>query len=162
LEDIDLPISEEEICTMKHELGASRRLFPRTQRSVDEIIAEVQNIMKISPETNRIYFQDDIFGTRLDRLEEFSKKYASINVPFHAQMRFEYLDPKKDHGKKRLDLLHKSGCDGLTFAIESAMPVIRSEVLNRKMSQELMFEVFEKLHPLGLRVRTEQMIGLPY
>jgi len=162
LDSIELPIAEDKREKMKDALGPSWRLFPKVQRSVDEIIDEVYNILEVSPETDRIYFQDDIFGTDLKRLEEFSKKYPKIWIPFHGQMRFEYLDPQKDHGKKRTDLLKASWCDGLTFAIESAIPAIREEVLHRKMNQDIMFDVFENIHKLWFRVRTEQMIGLPY
>jgi radical SAM superfamily enzyme YgiQ (UPF0313 family) len=162
LEDLDIPISPQDFKNMKSTLGVTGRLFPRIQRPVNNVIEEVSNILEISPETNRIYFQDDVFGVDLKWLKQFSREYKKLGVPFHAQMRFEYLDPKKDGGKERLDHLVRAGCDGLTFAIESAIPEIRDEVLNRKMPQDLMFNVFQKLSEKEFKVRTEQMVGLPY
>lgn len=146
---------------MSQVLGPSKTLFPKSQRPVAEIITEVENIKRITPQTQMIYFQDDVFGTDIEWLREFTKKYASLGLPFHAQLRFEYADPDKNTGRERVELLREAGCTGLTFAIESSNPVIRKEILNRNMNQDLMFKVLTNLHKLGYKVRTEQMLGLP-
>jgi radical SAM superfamily enzyme YgiQ (UPF0313 family) len=140
----------------------SKRLFPKSLRSVDEIIAEVKEIRRVSPQTKMIYFQDDVFGTNSEWTKEFANKYKKLNLPFHAQMRFEYANPNISACKERLDLLRDAGCTGLTFAIESASPIIREEVLNRKMGEDLIFDTMDYLNFLGYKVRTEQMLGLPY
>ncbi len=133
--------------------------FPKAQRSVDDIIEEVENIRIVSPDTRIIYFQDDVFGANLEWLRDFVSKYQGL--PFHAQMRFEMANPYNQSGKERIDLLKKAGCTGLTFAIESASSVVRDEILNRKMTEALMFDVFLYLKSQGFKVRTEQMLGLP-
>jgi len=147
--------------TMSRVLAPSKTLFPNSRRSVDEIILEVENIKKISPETQIIYFQDDVFSPDIGWAREFVKKYPALGLPFHAQLRFEYADPKTANGRERIELLKEAGCTGLTFAIESANSTIRREVLNRHMKEDLMFEVMSNLKKQGYRVRTEQMLGLP-
>ena len=161
LEDIADALDSEQIAEMGKVVGKSRRLFPQTSRSVEDIVSEVKNIIEISPQTKLIFFQDDLFGSDINWVREFTKKYSSLNIPFHAQMRFEYANPKNPICRERLELMQEAGCTGLTMAIESADPIIRQEVLNRNMKEELMFETFSFLSKLGYKVRTEQMLGLP-
>jgi hypothetical protein len=91
---------------------------------------------------------------------EFAEKYDQ-SFEYHAQLRFEYADPNKASGRERLDLLKASGCTGFTFAIESADPVVRKEVLNRTTKEGVMFDTLAYASELGFKVRTEQMLGLP-
>jgi len=161
LDSITNFLTPEQEKEMQKVLGVSKTLFPKSQRSVKEILSEVENIKRLSPKTQMIYFQDDVFGTNMEWLKEFAKKYPDLGLPFHAQLRFEYADPKTTHGKERIELLREAGCTGLTFAIESASSIIRKEVLNRHMKEDLMFEVMSNLKKHGYKVRTEQMLGLP-
>jgi len=145
---------------MKDAFGKNTRLFVTSQRPVSDVLREIATIRSLAPKTKMIYFQDDVFGASLDWLEEFARKHDGF--PYHAQERFEYADSNGGNGGgKRLELLKSSGCTGITFAIESANPVVRREVLNRRTEQSLMFQVLEHASSLGLRVRTEQMLGLP-
>jgi radical SAM superfamily enzyme YgiQ (UPF0313 family) len=155
-------LSPKQMTDMASVLGASKRLFPKSQRSVDEIIEEIHNIKNYSPATKMIYFQDDVFGVNMDWTREFSRKYKSlVGMPFHAQMRFENTDPSNPECRERLGRLRDAGCTGLTLAIESSSPMIREEVLNRRMDNGLMFESLAYINSLGYKVRTEQMLGLP-
>lgn len=163
LEDIADALSPQQIQEMKKALHPLGRLFPRSLRPVDDIINELSMIKEISPKTQMIYFQDDVFvGVGNDWIKEFHQKFPVFGVSFHAQIRFEYADPKNPKSRERLELMREAGCTGLTIAIESASPIIRQEVLNRNMKEDLMFEVFKYLNSLGYKVRTEQMLGLPY
>ena len=146
---------------MLRTLSPSRNLFPKSRRSVTEILNEVEDIKRISPETKMIYFQDDVFGTDLNWVREFSQKYPSIGLPFHAQLRFEFADPDNSSARERIERLREAGCTGLTFAIESSNPIIRREILNRQMNEDLIFRVMSNLRKQGYKVRTEQMLGLP-
>ena len=162
LEDIASSLNSQQLAEMTQVLGPSKRLFPKSSRPVKDIIAEVEGIKKISPQTQMIYFQDDVFGANIAWLKEFSKEYSSVGLPFHAQMRFEYANPKTAQGKERIELIKEAGCTGLTFAIESAEATVRREILNRNMKEDLMFDVLTNLNKLDYNVRTEQMLGLPY
>jgi len=162
LESVRDSLSDMQISQMEKVVGRGGRLFPKSSRSVEEILNEVKEIKRCSPETKMIYFQDDIFGEDINWIREFAKKYPEIGLPFHAQMRFEFANPQNPKGKERMELIKKSGGTGITFAIESAIPSIRKDVLNRNMREDLMFDVLTFANYLGFNVRTEQMLGLPY
>lgn len=136
-----------------------KRLFPFSARTVKSVIGEIKNIIKFSPATKIVYFQDDVFGADLKWLKEFADKNK---IKFHAQTRFEYANPKSHVCRERLNILKDCGCTGLTLAIESASPVIRKELLNRHTPQDLIFSSMSYLSKVGFKVRTEQMLGLPY
>ena len=141
--------------------GVSGRLFPRNLRSVDDIIKEGEEILNLWP-TEVLYIGDDVHGFDIKNwMPEFAERWPKeVGIPYHAQMRWEMT--AGEGGDKRLDLLKKAGCFGLTLAIEAADPVIRAEVLNRRMKQELMFKGMKRLVDRGFKVRTEQITGLPY
>jgi len=161
LENIE-GITKEQKQNMKNILSKSGKLFPKIVRSVDDIIEEIDDIKRVSPETQMIYFQDDVFvGMDYEWIKEFSRKFQGLGLNFHAQVRFEFANPKNYQTKEKLELMRKAGCTGLTVAIESANPIIRKEVLNRPMREDLMFDVLSYLDSLGYKVRTEQMLGLP-
>ena len=150
----------EQVKDMEQALS-SKRFFPYTQRNVDEVIEEIRILKEISPYTKMLFLEDDIFGIDLDWLEKFADKYNS-KLPFHANMRFEFIDPSKEKGRKRLELLKRAGCNGLSLAIESGDETIRKEILNRNTPEELIFEVMHALKENDLRVRTYNMLGFPY
>jgi radical SAM superfamily enzyme YgiQ (UPF0313 family) len=162
ISNIEDALDSQQKIEMSNALGSSKRLFPRSSRSVEDIISEIENIKRISPLTQMIYFQDDVFGADREWIKEFTEKYSEVGLPFHAQMRFENADPKNPICRERIDLLEEAGCTGLTFAIESSNDIIRREVLNRNMKEDLMFDTLSYLNKLGYKVRTEQMLGLPY
>ena len=161
LDSLEGVLNEKQMTDMASVIGSGRRLFPLSRRPVDDVIREVTNIKRLSPKTKMIYFQDDVFGANIEWTREFAKKYKNMGLPFHAQMRFENADPDNELCRERLVLLRNAGCTGLTFAIESANPLIREEVLNRKMDEELMYRTLTQLSRMDYKVRTEQMLGLP-
>lgn len=144
-------------------LGKSGRLFPKNVRNIESVISEAREISE-RWKTDVIYFQDDIFGFDVRSggyLDQMSNRWPTeVGIPFHAQMRWEMT--VKDAGEKRLDLTRKAGGFGLTLAIEAANHVIRREVLDRTMPQEMIFEGMKNVSSRGFKVRTEQITGLPY
>ena len=155
-------LTGEQMGRMKEALGKTGRLFPRSVRTVEEVVAEIEDIQRLAPETLMIFFQDDSFGANIGWLREFREKYKG--VPFHLMTRFEFVDPSNPTGRERGRLLKEAGCSGLTFAIESADPEIREDVLNRHMSEDdqLMFRTLEYCRDLGFGVRTFSILGIPY
>jgi radical SAM superfamily enzyme YgiQ (UPF0313 family) len=100
-----------------------------------------------------IYFQDDCFGTSLDWLEEFVKKYKG--PMFHCQLRPEMIN------RARLNLLAQAGCHGITMAIETINEQVRRERLNRRMTNDQISSACSLIKEYGFKLRTEQMLGLP-
>jgi radical SAM superfamily enzyme YgiQ (UPF0313 family) len=117
-------------------------------KSVDSIIKESNNL-----ECDLIYFQDDFFGFNKEWLKEFTEKWNKR--PYHAQMRIETIS------EDRIDLLKESGCVSVTIAIEAYSEEYRETVLKRKMKNETIYTNCRKLLVSGIKLRTEQMLGLP-
>lgn len=125
-------------------------------RPVDEVINEVLWIRDNYP-LELIYVQDDVFGTDLNWLREFTKKWKALaGVPLHGQIRLELTN-----NDERLNLFKEAGFTGFTFAIEHGNSWIRRFVLNRAMETKLIHSGIEKLKKLGFAIRTEQMYALP-
>src|SRR3989344_1872970 len=138
------------------------RAFPRSVSPVEDVIAEAKEIQRLAPNTKMIYDQSDVW---LQQSEPGGLHYKlahrwkeEVGIPIHGQMRWEMLE--HDAGSRRLDLAVMMGATGLTLAIESADPVIRKYVLDRKHPTELMYEGTKKIMERGLRLRSEQILGL--
>ena len=157
----DIKVTPELAQEIGENLGMSGRLFPFNIRPIEDLLNEGQDIVDSWP-TDLVYFQDDVHGfdTKewLPRLAGHWKE--TVGLPYHAQMRWEMVNG--DGGRRRLDLIKKAGCTGLTLAIEAANHHIRKEVLDRATSDELMFDGMTNLRQRGLKVRTEQITALPY
>ena len=117
------------------------------QRSVDSVLKEADQCS-----AKLIFFQDDFFGWDIKWLREFTQKW---NRPYHCQLRIDAVS------EERLELLQKSGCTGITYAIESANETIRKDILHRPVSDDRLWKKAELIKESPLRVRTEQMLGLP-
>lgn len=103
-----------------------------------------------------IFFQDDVFPIyHRDWLDEFVFYYRRVGVPFHIQVRAELV---KDSTIKQLK---EVGLHGVTFAIESGNRDIRYNVLGRRISNETIVRAALILEKYGIRLRTENMIGVP-
>lgn len=102
-----------------------------------------------------IFFQDDEFLSN-PRIEELLQMYRKeVAVPFHCQIRIELLN------ENNVLMLKESGCTGVTFAVECGNQYNRKKVLCRNMSDEQILAGSELLHKYGLKIRTENMIGIP-
>ena len=134
-----------------------RNLYPKfkvRQRSVDVIIKECHDLLKYP--TELIYFQDDCFGANISWLEEFAKRFKKeVGVPFHCQLRPEFVTPVRSH------LLKLAGCHGITMAIETVNDEVRNNLLNRKNSIAQIKSAGDLIKSYDFRFRTEQMLGLP-
>ena len=142
-------------------IGMGGRLFPFNVRTVEDVLRECEEVAMRWP-TEIFYCQDDVHGFDTNVwLPDLAKHWKNrVGLPYHAQMRWEMT--AGDSGKKRLEILKDAGCFGLTLAIEAADPIIRGEVLARGMPEDIMFDGMRRLMEYGLKVRTEQITGLPY
>ncbi len=134
--------------------------FAFTNRPVDELIKEAKAIQEKWP-LDVVYFQDDIFGYKIDWVAEFARRWKSeVGVDFHAQIRLELT--RNEQGSKRLDLFAEAGCTGITLAIESGSQFMRDRVLFRHMPEDLILEGCERIMSRGMSLRTEQILAVPF
>lgn len=124
-------------------------------RPVGDIMDEIEELRNYPLEL--IFFQDDIFPIYdSEWLNDFCVLYQQYRIPFHMQVRVEYI---QEHVIKQLK---EVGLHGVTFAIESGNRYLRKEILRRHMEDKIIINGANILHKYGIRFRTENMIGIPY
>jgi len=103
-----------------------------------------------------VYFQDDLFPVfSTPWLYDFCQMYSSIRVPFHVQLRAEFVTDKV------IEPLVEVGLHGVTFAVEAGDSEFRQSVLNRHQSNETITNAAKVLRKHKLRFRIENMLGAP-
>jgi len=108
------------------------------------------------PDVDVISFTDDVLTLDNDWLEKFVARYKKeIGLPFSCRDRIELLTIEK------LKILQYGGCYRVIIGIESGNRDIRYNILNRRMSNDLINQTLENCHRLGIKVQTYNMFGLP-
>jgi radical SAM superfamily enzyme YgiQ (UPF0313 family) len=104
-----------------------------------------------------VKFDDDLFALRADEwLEEFAKKYSSkVSIPFNCLVRVDHVDDDL------LKLLHQAGCYSITTSIDNSSERVRNEVLNRRMSNDLLIKNLNKFYQYGIKTYVNFILGLP-
>ena len=124
-------------------------------RSVDNLIKEIAQI-KQKYALGFLKFVNDIFFFHDEWIREFAEKYPKeIGLPFYAIVRANMITPE------RVRYLKKAGCHSVAMGVESGNEEIRKELLKRKMSSEQIIEACKMIRSGGIRIFTQNMIGLP-
>jgi len=125
-------------------------------RSVDNVMEECLEL-KNTYKAKMIHFLDDIFPFQKDWLSEFADKYAKkVNLPFLTNTRFDICT--EDYVRD----LSKAGCKTLLIGVETGNEELRERVLYRKMSNTMMVERSKLIHDYGIKIYTQNIIGLPF
>lgn len=140
---------------------AFKKLYPEGNsyvryKSPDRLINEIKSAITQYPETQNIAFDDDILLLKKSWYQRFLPKYQqTIRKPFCCNTRFELIRPDL------LDQLKQAGCYRIHIGLESGNSYIRTEVLRRKQSGEMILSagqiIKEKQMPLSLY----NMVGIP-
>jgi radical SAM superfamily enzyme YgiQ (UPF0313 family) len=125
-------------------------------RSVDNVIAEIKQVVEEYPSINGLVFDDDILFLKRNWSEEFAEKYSrEIHLPFKCNARADITD------QAVIDLLKKAGCLQVQFGIESGNEEIRQNVLKRRMTNEQIEKAFAMARKAGMKTHSYNMVGLP-
>jgi len=101
-------------------------------------------------------FNDDHFSHDLHWLEQFLPAYRKeIGVPFFCAGRIDVMTEEKAR------LLKEGGCYSLWYGLETANEAHRSEILNRKMSNEQIRSGVETLHKFGILTQSYNILNYP-
>jgi len=126
-------------------------------RSVDNVIAEIQDVLKLYPQTKFIGFYDDILALRKDWFEEFTLKYKQhIKLPFRCNMRANYLAKEEV-----TQMMYEAGCRRVVIGLESGNEALRNGILQRNMSDAIMLQAGKLCKKYGIEFATFNMVGLP-
>ncbi|MFH1464981.1 MAG: radical SAM protein [Pseudomonadota bacterium] len=146
-------------CTYCHNVGMrelTRGLgtWFRT-RSVGSVMAELREI-KARHHPRSMHFADDIFGTDVAWLREFSGRYrAEIGLPFYCMLHLHLVTEESAR------LLAEAGCFFVGVGIESGSERVRRELLHRPGRSEELVRAAGLLRDRGIALRTNNMVGLP-
>jgi radical SAM superfamily enzyme YgiQ (UPF0313 family) len=125
------------------------------RRSVANVIGELREVKARWP-LELVQFVDDTFNMLPRWLEAFAPAYRrEIGVPFQCNVHASLVTPRV------AELLAEAGCAFLTMGIEAGDDRLRNEVLRRPMKRAQIVRAADLLHARGIRIKTENMCGLP-
>lgn len=135
--------------------GEGRKLLRR--RSVDDLLAEIKQVVRDFPAVRMIRFADDVFVIHPDAwLEEFAKRYPKeVGIPFYCLIRANSLT--EDIAK----LLHQAGCKSISMSIEHGNEEVRNAILKRNMTDELVRRSFALARKYKLNAYANTIMGVP-
>ena len=129
---------------------------PVRRHSVDYVLDEIKQVKSRWP-LSFIKFYDDIFTYRVDDwLEEFCRKYSkTIGLPFFILTRVDLLT------EGMAKLLAQAGCHTISMSMESGNEAVRTNLLNRKMSDAQIIQAYQLCEKYGIHTFTNCIVGLP-
>lgn len=137
-----------------HRLYGERR--PTIRSREPRLVCDEIDIVRHETRLEMVAFVDDGFTLDLDWLARFADVYPRrIGLPYSCNFRLD------DFSSDTADLLAASGCKLAYVGVESGDDVVRRSLLGRRMSNEQIIRAVGWLHERGIRVITENMIGLP-
>ena len=125
------------------------------QRSPENVIEELRALVEKYP-VKSFYFEDDTFTLYHDWVKDFCARYSKeFDYPFRIYIRIETVN------REILTLLKETGCRMVNIGLESGNEDIRRKVMNRKMTNEQIIEVFRMCDELGIETYNFNLIGVP-
>lgn len=124
-------------------------------RSVENVVEEIE-ILTGQYKINHIYFEDELFGAKRERLEEFCKRIVDNELDFSwsALMRLDGVDGSI------LALMKKAGCAHIAYGVESADPEILRR-MGKGITAERAEKSFELTYDAGIIPAALFIIGYP-
>jgi radical SAM superfamily enzyme YgiQ (UPF0313 family) len=115
-------------------------------RSIDDMIAELRDILNKYDYVSAFSFNDDTFTMDQDHMKEFLVRYKKeIGTPFVCNTTVLDVD------REMLEAMKEANCDLVRFGVETATPRIKKEILKRDFSMRKTEEVFKICREIGLR-----------
>jgi anaerobic magnesium-protoporphyrin IX monomethyl ester cyclase len=125
------------------------------QRSVDNVLKEIREI-ESKHKVSLFQFHDDTFILDRRWFKEFCEKYPNAtDKPFICNVRCNLVD------KEIADLLKSANCKVVYVGIEAGNEKIRNKLLKRNVSKEQMVNCTTLLNERGIKIFTQNIIGLP-
>ena len=126
-------------------------------RNVDNLIAEIKEVITNYPSIRTLIFDDDILFLIKTWSEKFTERYSKeIKLPFTCNARANLMD------KERVSNLKKAGCAHVKFGLESGNEDICNNVLNRQLTNEHIKKAFSLCKKAGLITESFNMVGIPH
>jgi anaerobic magnesium-protoporphyrin IX monomethyl ester cyclase len=139
--------------SMYRKEAGERKIFH--SRSPESIIAEILDLQR-STRLRMVGFVDDVFTLDKRWVFAFAETYARrCAIPFSMNARFESLT------EDVVAALAGAGLRLVYCGVESGDEYIRNQVMLRRMGEEVMLAAAERCRKHGVKIITENIIGLP-
>jgi anaerobic magnesium-protoporphyrin IX monomethyl ester cyclase len=136
--------------------------FGLRQRSIPDIMAELEEVARTIPNLHKVYvYSDDFLLWREEELAEFTAAYKRrINLPFM------FLMSPMSYRDRKLDILLDTGLVSFVeMGLQTGSPRIR-KIYNRRESNQRIVEVAaklsRKLRPWGLAPHYDVIVDSPW
>lgn len=124
-------------------------------RSVECVIEEIKAVRQRWG-INVVYFQDDTFVLKESWLFLFLSRYArEIRLPLYCTVRADLMT------RKIAAALKEAGCYRVSFGVESGVERIRTQALDKRITNDQIREAAMILRQAGISFQTTNMMGLP-
>jgi len=125
-------------------------------RSVDNVLAEIKQVLNNYKRIESICFQDDTFALKKSWLEEFCSRYEKeIGLPFVCNLRVGSVN------KETAEILAAAGCIETRIGVEQGNETLRHNMLKRKMSNNEIVDTFAMIKKAGIKTFAYNMVGVP-
>ncbi len=140
---------------------AQRSVYPDGDRyvrfrSVDNVLAEIEELAADAEGVDHVRFDDDILTLRPAWFQEFVREYPRrVDLPFICNSRVNVLD------EEMVRSFADAGCSVICMGIESGNEEMRRKVLGRHMSNEEIVKAFRLCREHGIKTVSTNMTNLP-
>ncbi|MDD5355148.1 MAG: radical SAM protein [Candidatus Omnitrophica bacterium] len=126
-------------------------------RSVDNLLTEIDEVIKRYKFSGYVAFEDDSFVVDKNWLREFSAKYSKvIGYPFFCNARADQID------EESINLLKEANCRLIRVGIESGDEYIRNVILKKGITDNDIIKTFQLAKKYGIKSLSFNMLGLPF
>lgn len=127
----------------------------RREKSPKRLIKEIK-AFKLLYGLQAVFFIDEIFLTRIERIQLFKEQYISeIHLPFL------FLERPENMNDNKVNLIKEAGAIKVFIGIESGDEEMRKKLLNRMHSQETIISAFKTAKKYKIHAHAFTMIGFP-
>ena len=137
-----------------HKLYPGQKMVRK--RSVDNVIEELK-WAKRKYNIEHIHFSDDDFLLNVEWLREFVEKYKKEDFDF----KFKILANSKTITDEKVRLVKSINCRLIAMGVESGSYQIRSQILNRKIKDDVIIRASNILHKYKVPFDTFNLINIP-
>ena len=129
-----------------HPIGNTYR-----ERSLDDVLAEIQ-YWKEKHQINLLTILDELFSIKKERLMEFCRRIAPLDLKWCAQMRVTDVD------EAALAAMKESGCWGISYGFESGCDEVLTSMKKHTKSRDIDRAV-EMTFAAGIQVQGNFIFG---
>ncbi|UCE72000.1 MAG: B12-binding domain-containing radical SAM protein [Nitrospiraceae bacterium] len=123
---------------------------------VQQIIDEIQYLLKRYKNISMFIFDDDLFTFYKNYVIEFCNEYKKVSsLPFTVNAHIGAFD------EERARHLSEANCRIVKFGLESGSERIRKQILGRHMKNESIIEAIHTTARFGMHASVFLMVGLP-